>query len=50
MTEDDLEVLLVLDGFPCKIPTRPLVRAYLSPKKIIDVDSMSFYLSQLISI
>jgi len=45
MTEDDLEVLSVLDGLPRKIPTRPLVCAYLSPQKIIDFDGMLFYSS-----
>jgi len=50
MTEDDLEVVSVLDELPRKIPTRPLVCAYLSLKKIVDVDGMSFYLSRLISI
>jgi len=40
MIEDDLEVLSVLDGLPRHIPTRALVRAYLSSDKIVDVDGM----------
>jgi len=48
MTEDDLEVLWVLEGLPHKIPTRPLVRPYLSPQKIVDVNSMLFYSSRKI--
>jgi len=45
MTDDDLEVLSNLDQLPCNIPTRPLVRAYLSPDKIVDGDDMLFYSS-----
>ena len=44
MTEDDLEVLSFLDRLPRKIPTRALVRAYLSSDKIVDVDGMCFLL------
>jgi len=40
MTDDDLEVLSVLDQLPRKIPTRPLVRAYLSSDRCVDIDSM----------
>ena len=40
MTEDDLEVLSVLDGLPRQIPTRAIVCAYLSSNKIVDVDGM----------
>jgi len=50
MTDDDLEVQSVLDELPRKIPIQPLVCVYLSPKKIVDVDGMSFYSSQLIFI
>jgi len=46
MIEDDLEMLSVLDRLPHKIPTRSLVRAYLSLQKVIDVGGMSFYSSQ----
>ena len=45
MTDDDLEVLSVLDHLPRKIPTRSLVRAYLSPDRCVDVDGMCLYLS-----
>jgi len=44
MTEDDLEVLSVLDGLPRQIPTRALVRAYLPSDKIADVDGMCLLL------
>jgi len=50
MIEDDLEVLSVLDILPRKISTRPLVHAYLSPQKIVDVDYMLLYSSWHISI
>jgi len=40
MTEDDVEVLSVLDGLPHKIPTHALVRAYLSYDKIAYADGM----------
>jgi len=46
MTNDDLEVLSILDPLPRKILTRPLVRAYLSSDKCADVDGMCFYSSQ----
>jgi len=45
MTDDDLEVLSVLDQLPRKIPTRSLVCAYLSTDRCVDVDGMCFYLS-----
>ena len=48
MTEDDLEVLSVLDGLPCQIPTRALVRAYLSFGKIADVDGMCLLLVSIL--
>lgn len=35
MTKDDLEVLSVLDGFPYKIPTRPIVCAYMFPQRTL---------------
>jgi len=40
MTDDDLEVLSVLDQLPRKTPTQSLVHAYLSTDRCVDVDGM----------